>query len=165
MRAQQSLLFERMLLPLLLLLLLEVVVSFVQGYQQHIGSISSSYIVSKRLVGTTNIININNNNNNNNRIYMQSSSSLPMTKSGKKGKLLILGGTGFLGQTICKRATLEGYSVTSLSRRGRPLPDKSSSSSSTTTSTFGNNVEYITGDAREKEIISNILKDGGYVGK
>jgi hypothetical protein len=28
--------------------------------------------------------------------------------STKKGKLLVLGGTGFLGQTICKRAVLEG---------------------------------------------------------
>lgn len=75
----------------------------------------------------------------------------------KKGKILVLGGTGFLGQTICKRATLEGYSVTSLSRRGLP-PDQSSSASSVA------NMEYRKGDAREKESITNILNEGGYCG-
>lgn len=88
-------------------------------------------------------------------------SSDPITKEGKKGKLLILGGTGFLGQTICKRATLEGYAVTSLSRRGRPPPDKASSPSSSLS--FGN-VDYRQGDARKKEAISDILNEGGYAG-
>jgi hypothetical protein len=83
-------------------------------------------------------------------------SSTPMTKE-IKGKLLVLGGTGFLGQTICKRATLEGYSVTSVSRRGRPPPESSSS-------TFGN-IEYRQGDATKRETVSNILNDGGYVGE
>lgn len=82
----------------------------------------------------------------------------------KKGKILVLGGTGFLGQTICKRATLEGYSVTSLSRRGLP-PDASSSASSVATSASSvANIEYRKGDARDKESIANILKEGGYCG-
>jgi nucleoside-diphosphate-sugar epimerase len=88
------------------------------------------------------------------------SQSLRMASSSanslKKGKLLVLGGTGFVGQTICKRASLDGYSVTSLSRRGKPPPDKESSS-------IGN-VDYRTGDARQKETIANILKEGGYDG-
>jgi hypothetical protein len=75
----------------------------------------------------------------------------------KKGKILVLGGTGFLGQTICKRATLEGYSVTSLSRRGLP-PDPSSIASS------AGNIEYRKGDARDKDSITNILTEGGYCG-
>lgn len=74
--------------------------------------------------------------------------------STKKGKLLVLGGTGFLGQTICKRAVLEGYEVTSLSRRG-PAADVAELSSP---------IDYRTGDARDKEVISKILTEGGYSG-
>ncbi|KAI2502602.1 NAD dependent epimerase [Fragilaria crotonensis] len=76
--------------------------------------------------------------------------------SNKKGKLLVLGGTGFLGQTVCKRAILEGYQVTSLSRRGRAADDTELSSSSP--------IDYRNGDAREKETISKILDEGGYTG-
>jgi hypothetical protein len=79
------------------------------------------------------------------------------TSSSEKGKLLVLCGTGFLGQTICKRATLEGYSVTSLSRRGLPSPESSKSSVG--------NIEYRMGDACKIESISNVLSEGGYVGK
>lgn len=91
-------------------------------------------------------------------VHHAPSSSLRMmttTGTNKKGKLLVLGGTGFLGQTICKRAVVDGYQVTSLSRRG-VLPDASSSSS--------NNIDYRKGDAREKETITNILNEGGYTG-
>jgi nucleoside-diphosphate-sugar epimerase len=80
-------------------------------------------------------------------------------KSNKKGKLLVLGGTGFLGQTICKRAVLEGYAVTSLSRRGLPpLTDSDATVSSIST------VDYRQGDARVKESIAGILQEGGYTG-
>lgn len=97
----------------------------------------------------------------------------------KKGKLLVLGGTGkktnavpyglklysrnlhslyslsgFLGQTILKRAVVEGYQVTSVSRRG-VLPDTPSTST---------NIDYRKGDAREKDTIVNILNEGGYTG-
>jgi nucleoside-diphosphate-sugar epimerase len=77
----------------------------------------------------------------------------------KQGKLLVLGGTGFLGQTICKRAVLEGYAVTSLSRRGLPpLTDSDATVSSIST------VDYRQGDARVKESIADILQEGGYTG-
>jgi nucleoside-diphosphate-sugar epimerase len=78
----------------------------------------------------------------------------------KKGKLLVLGGTGFLGQTICKRAILEGYDVTSLSRRGVPPEsgDKKGSASSPAS------IDYRKGDAREREVISSVLSEGGYTG-
>lgn len=83
--------------------------------------------------------------------------AMTMSFSGsKKGKLLVLGGTGFLGQTVCKRAVLEGYQVTSLSRRGRPTDDAELSASSP--------IDYRNGDAREKETISKILNEGGYTG-
>lgn len=75
-----------------------------------------------------------------------------------KGKLLVLGGTGFLGQTVCKRAVLEGYSVVSLSRRGLPPTDESMEGASSS------KIDYRKGDARQKESISNILADGGFTG-
>eukprot|EP00531_Pseudo-nitzschia_arenysensis_P002298 CAMPEP_0116147668 /NCGR_PEP_ID=MMETSP0329-20121206/17886_1 /TAXON_ID=697910 /ORGANISM="Pseudo-nitzschia arenysensis, Strain B593" /LENGTH=307 /DNA_ID=CAMNT_0003643629 /DNA_START=66 /DNA_END=989 /DNA_ORIENTATION=+ len=72
-----------------------------------------------------------------------------------KGKVLVLGGTGFLGQTICRRALLEGYQVTSLSRRGLP-PDEASGK--------GASIDFRAGDARKPDTVSNILQEGGYVG-
>ena len=78
----------------------------------------------------------------------------------EKGKILVLGGTGFLGQTICRQANAEGYFVTSISRRGF-VPEKSNSMASLPTSTT---IDYRIGDARQKECISNILEEGGYVG-
>jgi nucleoside-diphosphate-sugar epimerase len=87
---------------------------------------------------------------------MSSSSS---SSSSSKGKLLVLGGTGFLGQTVCKRATLEGYAVTSLSRRGLPSPEKSTDNNNPVA------IDYRMGDAGKIESISSILSEGGYVGK
>lgn len=78
-----------------------------------------------------------------------------------KGKLLVLGGTGFLGQTICKRATLEGYAVTSISRRGKPSPAEVSEARM---GAYFRKVDYRQGDARRFDTIANILQEGGYVG-
>ncbi len=101
-----------------------------------------------------------------------STGSSPFTESSKKGKVLVLGGTGFLGQTICRRALLEGYSVTSLSRRGLPSPNNesgtgsafSSSSSSTRGAITSSSIDYRRGDARQVETIRRILDEGNYVG-
>jgi NADPH:quinone reductase-like Zn-dependent oxidoreductase len=40
-----------------------------------------------------------------------------------KGKLLVLGGTGFVGSTVAKLALDRGYEVVSMSRRGKPPAD------------------------------------------
>lgn len=63
---------------------------------------------------------------------------------------------GFLGQAVCKRAALDGYQVTSLSRRGQPPKGDSSPSTQ--------NIRYLAGDAREKSTIEDILKEGSYAG-
>jgi len=75
-------------------------------------------------------------------------------QKGNKGKILVLGGSGFLGGTIAQRAALEGYSVTSLSRRGKPEKDPKD---------FTNDkIDYRIGDARESLVIENILDEGNY---
>ena len=80
-----------------------------------------------------------------------------------KGRLLVLGGTGFLGQTICRRAVLEGYSVTSLSRRG--LPPQTTTKSSASEGVSSTKIDYRKGDARKMESIENILKEhDNYIG-
>lgn len=98
-----------------------------------------------------------------------------------KGKLLVLGGTGFLGNNIACRAILEGYSVTSLSRRGltpsvgEALREATYSSASGARRRNGNGggaafrraelkIDYRKGDARDATVIRNILNEGGYIG-
>lgn len=90
---------------------------------------------------------------------MMSSSTDNNNNNNNKGKLLILGGTGFLGQTVGRRAVLEGYAVTSLSRRG--LPATSSEAASTLAL---EKVDYRQGDARQPSTVAAILQEGGYVG-
>lgn len=91
------------------------------------------------------------------RLSSSSADSTTPSSALNKGKLLVLGGTGFLGQNICKRAVVEGYQVTSLSRRGLPPPE----SANTLTES---KIEYRKGDARKKESIENILEEGDYTG-
>ena len=107
-----------------------------------------------------------------------------------KGKLLVLGGTGFLGNNIACRAILEGYSVTSLSRRGltpsvgEALREATYSGGSSAaarrrngrSSSRGGNgggvafrraelkIDYRKGDARDVTVIRDILNEGGYTG-
>lgn len=80
--------------------------------------------------------------------------------SSDKGKLLVLGGTGYLGQTVCQKAMLEGYSVVSVSRRGLPPTTAGSPSPSSNS----NKIEYRQGDARQKQVLTDILSEGGFTG-
>ena len=92
-----------------------------------------------------------------------SSSGSSSSSSKKKGKVLVLGGTGYLGQTICQKAVLEGYSVVSLSRRG--LPSRGTSKLQESLESFDSSkVDYRQGDARQIESIRNILNEGGFAG-
>lgn len=67
-----------------------------------------------------------------------------------KGKILLLGGTGYLGNAVANKAVLEGYSVTSLSRRGKTKEDIDNNN---------NKIDYRTGDARDKAVIDSILNN------
>jgi len=78
-----------------------------------------------------------------------------------KGKILVLGGSGYLGSNVARRAVLEGYSVTSLSRRGKPEP-KSKRRRRNEYASVESNIDYRTGDAREIEPVESILNEGGY---
>ena len=76
----------------------------------------------------------------------------------KKGRLLVLGGTGFVGSEIAKRGVETGYEVVSVSRRGLPpggLPQGS----------LLERVDWRAGDLVENpETIREILSEGGFVG-
>ncbi|GAX16852.1 hypothetical protein FisN_5Hh225 [Fistulifera solaris] len=78
------------------------------------------------------------------RTALRASFSAETTVSNKK-KLLVLGGTGFLGQNVCEQALQAGYDVVSLSRRGLPPSGGVS------------NVDYRQGDARLKASVANIF--------
>eukprot|EP00977_Amphora_coffeiformis_P010617 scaffold2501_cov174-Amphora_coffeaeformis.AAC.13 len=92
------------------------------------------------------------------RLFVKNNSN---TGDSSLGKILVLGGTGFLGQAVCKRALAEGFQVTSLSRRGLPPPSYDEGRTLLST-TF--DIDFRQGDVRNKASISNILSEGGYTG-
>jgi hypothetical protein len=69
---------------------------------------------------------------------------------------------GFLGGTVARRAILEGYSVTSISRRGKPTDISTSDDTSSGSTEFNSKIDYRIGDARSKETITKILNEGNY---
>ena len=60
---------------------------------------------------------INNKNHKLSQLYSITNSNM-ISESRSKGKILVLGGNGYLGANVVKRALLNSYSVTSISRRG-----------------------------------------------
>lgn len=53
------------------------------------------------------------------------SATIDVTADVKSEKLVVLGGSGFVGSAICKAAVSKGIEVTSLSRSGRPRVSES----------------------------------------
>ena len=73
------------------------------------------------------------------------------SSSGDKSRLLILGGSGFLGSEVAKRAVAsQKFDVSSFSRRGKPE------------SNAIGGVEYISGDATDEEMIKSVISSGSY---
>lgn len=63
--------------------------------------------------------------------------------------LLVIGGSGFVGNAVCRYALSQGIKVYSLSRSGRPAG----------TEAWKNQVEYIRGDALNTESYKDILNE------
>ena len=82
-----------------------------------------------------------------------SQAHLTMTMSAEK-KLLVLGGTGFVGGEILRLAVQRGYKVVSVSRRGLP-PNLGSQ---------GNMVDWREGNAADLGTVDAILGEGGFTG-
>jgi nucleoside-diphosphate-sugar epimerase len=77
----------------------------------------------------------------------------------EKGKLLVLGGTGFIGSKICERALSSGYDVVSISRRGDPPGDPHRYPSD-----IMKRVDWRKGDCTREDTIAAVLQEGGFVG-
>ena len=75
-----------------------------------------------------------------------------------RGRLLLLGGTGFVGSAVAERALAAGFSVTSLSRRGRPTP----SDDGWPPQSLLDRVEWRAGDATDPATSRAILAEGGF---
>ena len=64
-------------------------------------------------------------------------------------KLLVLGGTGFVGREVVKRARQKGFSVVSISRRGKLAGESDQS------------VTWVSGDASQVKTIQAVIDDFG----
>ncbi|CAM9196933.1 unnamed protein product [Ectocarpus sp. 4 AP-2014] len=69
-------------------------------------------------------------------------------------KILVLGGTGFIGSTVSRIAVDSGCEVTSLSRRGTPSPDSDPLPG----------VKFLKGDATDPAVVQQVISDGDYDG-
>jgi nucleoside-diphosphate-sugar epimerase len=83
------------------------------------------------------------------------------------GRVLVLGGTGFVGSRICVELLDAGYDVTSVSRRGTPpLSDDGDapSASANNAARLRESVDWRVGDASDPETALDVLNEGGFVG-
>lgn len=88
---------------------------------------------------------------------MSTTNNKILTESRSKGKILVLGGNGYLGSNVVKRLLLNDYSVTSLSRRGyKDKTDSDSLKIKEYTRTFMDMI----GDARNTTLLETILNEG-----
>lgn len=77
-------------------------------------------------------------------------------QAASKGKLLVLGGTGFVGSTVTKLAISRGYDVVSMSRRGTPPADSPLASEA--------RITWKQGDATKAEDVQRVAAEGGFTG-
>mmetsp|Transcript_90995 Transcript_90995/g.181491 ORF Transcript_90995/g.181491 Transcript_90995/m.181491 type:complete len:293 (+) Transcript_90995:561-1439(+) len=79
---------------------------------------------------------------------IQPSSALTMSAAAKASakNVVILGGTGYVGNTVAKLAVSRGHAVTSLSRRGSPAGGSALPG-----------VTYLAGDATDQKVMDNAL--------
>ena len=83
------------------------------------------------------------------------------------GRVLVLGGTGFVGSRICLELLEAGYDVTSISRRGTPPSSDNGdadSASESRAARLRKSVDWRVGDATKPETARDVLREGGYVG-
>jgi nucleoside-diphosphate-sugar epimerase len=83
------------------------------------------------------------------------------------GRVLVLGGTGFVGSRICVELLDAGYDVTSVSRRGTPpVSDDGDapSASANSAARLRESVDWRVGDASDPTTALDVLKEGGFVG-
>ncbi|KAJ1742753.1 hypothetical protein LPJ68_001632 [Coemansia sp. RSA 1086] len=64
-------------------------------------------------------------------------------------KIFVVGGSGFVGQAICRAALSRGWQVLSLSRHG--APERSTATQDQTTARIDNQVQWIKGNALEPD--------------
>jgi nucleoside-diphosphate-sugar epimerase len=75
-----------------------------------------------------------------------------------RGRLLLLGGTGFVGTAVAEKALAAGWSVTSVSRRGRPVVD----ADGWPPRRVVDDVDWRAGDATDPAVVRAILEEGGF---
>jgi len=73
------------------------------------------------------------------------------------GKLLVLGGTGFVGSEIVKQAVDKGFDVVAVSRRG-------GDSEAAKKALAGVKVDWRVGDVTKEEVVKEVLSEGGFTG-
>ena len=79
---------------------------------------------------------------------------MSMSAAAPPKRLCVLGGSGYVGREVCKRAVERGWEVASLSRRGEnPLPGDAALDC----------VEWISGDAADAKDVQQFVKDADAV--
>jgi nucleoside-diphosphate-sugar epimerase len=80
---------------------------------------------------------------------LKSSLSAATTDASSSFKLLVLGGTGYVGREVVRRARAKGMTVVSISRRGKLLGETDES------------VTWVSGDAAEVKTVQAVIDDLG----
>ena len=76
-------------------------------------------------------------------------------KAKKPLNVVVLGGTGYVGSRVCRKALERGHSVVSVSRRGKPGDGEDTFSDGA--------VKYVAGDLTDPATVNEVLKDADAV--